>query len=267
MKSKLTITVASILSVLTLVGVGFAAWVISNPNVSADQNGTITAETVSDKSYTLEAVIAEGDKIVFGAPAKMEAKNAWLTADAKTQTEDLSATLTLTLKYKDWNYVPKNFSVTMNAKKDKGADTVFTSLRDGSYSTLTGTLEGKNFIANPKISYSKTNTADVVTAEVVMNGTATEISKDYFNQNASNPDGESDEKTATLVITITFGWGTYFTVDGSVVNPYTFYNGKDYGKEIGSEANTVLTAISNLSNVSYTVTIRGTTNTPNVSGK
>ena len=80
MKSKLTITVASILSVLTLVGVGFAAWVISNPSVSADQNGTITAETVSDKSYTLEAVIAEGDKIVFGAPAKMEAKNAWLTA-------------------------------------------------------------------------------------------------------------------------------------------------------------------------------------------
>ena len=258
MKSKLTITVASILSVLTLVGVGFAAWVIMNPSVSADQNGTITAETVSDKSYTLEAKI-DGGEIVFGAPENMNADKPWLTATG-TQKEDLSATLTLTLKYKDWNYLPKNFSVTMNAKKDNGADTVFTSLRDGSYSTLTGTLEGKNFIANPKISYSKTNTADVVTAEVVMNGTATEISKDYFSQNASNPDGESDEKTATLVITITFGWGTYFTVDGSVVNPYTFYNGKDYGKEIGSEANTVLTAISNLSNVSYTVTISGTTN-------
>lgn len=264
MKSKLTITVASILSVLTLVGVGFAAWVISNPSVSADQNGTITAETVSDKSYTLEATFPADEKIVFGKPATMNAQNPWLTADSAAQTEDLSATLTLTLKYKDWNYVPNNFSVTMNAKKDNGADTVFTSLRDGSYSTLTGTLEGKNFIANPKISYSKTNTADVVTAEVVMNGTAIEISKDYFSKNASNPNGESEEKTATLVITITFGWGTYFTVDDSVVNPYTFYNKKTYSKADGAEANTVLTAISNLSNVSYTVTINGTTN---VSGK
>lgn len=254
MKSKLTITVASILSVLTLVGVGFAAWVISNPSVSADQNGTITAETVSDKSYTLEAVIAEGDKIVFGAPAKMEAKNAWLTASTGTQTEDLSATLTLTLKYKDWNYVPLNFSVTMKSKKGGVDDnTVFTGLVS-------------TYITNPKISYSKDTKTN--TAEVAMNGAATEISREAFSQNASNPQGESDEKTATLVVTITFGWGDHFKVGAENVNPYVFYNqeGKTYEAN-HADANTALTAISGLKDVSYTVTISGTTNTPNVSGK
>lgn len=265
MKSKLTITVASILSVLTLVGVGFAAWIISNPSVSADQNGTITAETVSDKSYTLDAVIAADDKIVFGAPTTMNADKPWLTAGAGTQTEDLSATLKLTLKYKDWNYVPVNFSVTMKSKKGEANDTVFTSLRDGSYSTLTGTLKGKNFIANPTISYR--SGSDTITKDVKMNGTADDVTipKTAFpNYDDTNT---TDEKTATLEITIKFGWGTYFTVDGSVVNPYTFYNGKDYSKENGVEANTVLTAISGLKDVSYTVTISGTTNTPNVSGK
>ena len=252
MKSKLTITVASILSVLTLVGVGFAAWVISNPSVSANKDGTITAETVSDKSYTLEAKI-DGGEIVFGAPAKMEAKNAWLTASTGTQTEDLSATLTLTLKYKDWNYVPLNFSVTMKSKKGEADDTVFTGLVS-------------TYITNPKISYSKdgkTNTADVA-----MNGAATEISREAFSQNASNPQGESDEKTATLVVTITFGWGDHFKVGAENVNPYVFYNqeGKTYEAN-HADANTALTAISGLKDVSYTVTISGTTNTPNVSGK
>lgn len=254
MKSKLTITVASILSVLTLVGVGFAAWVISNPSVSADQNGTITAETVSDKSYTLDAVIAADDKIVFGAPAKMEAKNAWLTASTGTQTEDLSATLTLTLKYKDWNYVPLNFSVTMKSKKGGENDTVF------------GDLVSKNYITNPKISYP--SGSETITKDVKMNGTADDvitIPNTAFT--GINNEVTDTVKEATLEITIKFGWGTYFTVDGSVVNPYTFYNGKDYSNENGVEANTVLTAISGLKDVSYTVTISGTTNTPNVSGK
>lgn len=251
MKSKLTITVASILSVLTLVGVGFAAWIISNPSVSADQNGTITAETVSDKSYTLDAVIAADEKIVFGAPENMSADKPWLTADAGTQTEDLSATLTLTLKYKDWNYVPLNFSVTMKSKKGEANDTVF------------GDLVSKNYITNPKISYPSGST-DTITNDVEMNGATSTVTIPKTAFPGYDDKDITKEKDVTLVITITFGWGSYFTVDGSVVNPYTFYNKKTYDKVIGTEANTVLTAISGLKDVSYTVTISGTTN---VSGK
>lgn len=254
MKSKLTITVASILSVLTLVGVGFAAWVISNPNVSADQTGTITAETVSDKSYTLEAVIAADDKIVFGAPAKMEAKNAWLTADTETQKEDLSATLTLTLKYKDWNYVPLNFSVTMKSKKGEANDTVF------------GDLVSKNYITNPKISYP--SGSETITKDVKMNGTTPDVTIPKTVFTGINNEVTDTVKEATLKITITFGWGDHFKVGTENVNPYVFYNqeGKTYEAN-HADANTALTAISGLKDVSYTVTISGTTNTPNVSGK
>ena len=250
MKSKLTISIASILSVLVLVGVGFAAWVIINPNVKKEAESTITAETVTDKSYTLDAQI-KGGEIVFGAPETTIA-GAWLTNPTK---EDLTAKLTLTLNYKDWSVIPNEFSVTMKTKKGEANDTVFNSLRDGTDSALTGTLANKNFIANPTITYGST------TATVTMNGAAVKIAKTAFpDYNATDT---TTDKTVTLDITITFGWGTYFTVEKSVVNPYVFYNGKDYEKT-REEANTVINAIAQLNTVKYVVTIDGTTN---VNGK
>ena len=252
MKSKLTISIASILSVLVLVGVGFAAWVIINPKVNKEVDGTITAETVTDKSYTLEAAFAADEKIVFGAPETTIA-GAWLTNPTK---EDLKAELTLTLNYKDWSVIPNEFSVTMKTKKGEAADTVFDSLRDGTDPDLTGTLAKKNFIADPKITYGSTTT------DVAMNGEAVKIAKTAFpNYNETET---TTEKTVKLDITITFGWGTYFTVENTgVVNPYIFYNGKNY-ETARVEANTVINAIAKLKDVKYVVTIDGTTN---VNGK
>lgn len=251
MKSKLTISIASILSVLVLVGVGFAAWVIINPNVNKEVDSTITAETVTDKSYTLDAQITGGE-IVFGAPETTIA-GAWLTNPTK---EDLKAELTLTLNYKDWSVIPNEFSVTMKTKKGEAADTVFDSLRDGTDPDLTGTLAKKNFIADPKITYGSTTT------DVAMNGEAVKIAKTAFpNYNETET---TTEKTVKLDITITFGWGTYFTVENTgVVNPYIFYNGKNY-ETARVEANTVINAIAKLKDVKYVVTIDGTTN---VNGK
>lgn len=254
MKSKLTISIASILSVLVLVGVGFAAWVIINPNVKKDAAGNITAETVTDKSYTLDAQITGGE-IVFGAPETMDNSKAWFTADDKTAKEDLTAKLTLKLNYKAWSVIPNEFSVTMKTKKGEADDTVFNSLRNGTDSALTGTLANNNFIADPKITYGST------TATVTMNGDAVKIAKTAFpDYNATDT---TTDKTVTLDITITFGWGTYFTVENTVVNPYVFYNGKDYEKT-REEANTVINAIAKLNTVKYVVTIDGTTN---VNGK
>ena len=251
MKSKLTISIASILSVLVLVGVGFAAWVIINPNVNKEAESTITAETVTDKSYTLEAAFAADEKIVFGAPETTIA-GAWLTNPTK---EDLTAKLTLTLNYKDWSVIPNEFSVTMKTKKGEANDTVFNSLRDGTDSALTGTLANKNFIADPTITYGST------TATVTMNGAAVKIAKTAFpDYNATDT---TTDKKVTLDITITFGWGTYFTVENTVVNPYVFYNGKNY-EATRVEANTVINAIAQLNTVKYVVTIDGTTN---VNGK
>ena len=255
MKSKLTITVASILSVLVLVGVGFAAWVISNPGVNREAESSITAETVTDKSYTLEATFASGEKIVFGAPETMNTAGAWLTADG-TAREDLTATLTLTLKYKDWNYVPTEFSVTMNAKNGENNDTVFTSLREGSAADISG----KKLVIDPNISYkdASNNNTGITPATVEMNGgdtKAVKVKKGAFVR-------DTDQTTATLEITITFGWGEYFKVDDANVNPYVYYSQKDKDYETyHDEANKVLTALHGLNDVKYVVTIKGTTNT------
>lgn len=230
MKSKLTISIASILSVLVLVGVGFAAWVIINPNVNKEAESTITAETVTDKSYTLEAAFAADEKIVFGAPETTIA-GAWLTNPTK---EDLTAELTLTLTYNDWNVVPDNFNITMATT---GENSVFNELREGVKTE--GQAKGFQIIANPTISYG-----DKLNEVIVMNGAASTIAKTAFKQAKSG-------NTATLIITITFKWGT----NG---NPYTYYNGKDYAK-FREEANAVLTELYRLNTETYKVTISGDT--------
>lgn len=229
MKSKLTISIASILSVLVLVGVGFAAWVIINPNVNKEAESTITAETVTDKSYTLDAQITGGE-IVFGAPETTIA-GAWLTNPTK---EDLKAELTLTLTYNDWSVVPDNFNITM-ATTDKNS--VFNELREGVKTE--GKAKGFKIIANPTISYGET-----LDKEIVMNGAASTIAKEDFKKAESG-------NTATLIINITFKWGT----NG---NPYTYYNGQDYATH-REEANAVLTELYRLNTEKYKVTISGDT--------
>ena len=229
MKSKLTISIASILSVLVLVGVGFAAWVIINPNVNKEVGSTITAETVTDKSYTLDAQITGGE-IVFGAPEATIA-GAWLTNPTK---EDLKAELTLTLTYNDWNVIPDDFNITMATT---GENSVFNELREGVKTE--GRAKGFKIIANPTVSYG-----EKLNEEIVMNGAASTIPKTAFKKAESG-------NTATLIITITFKWGT----NG---NPYTYYNGKDYAT-YREEANAVLTELYRLNTENYKVTISGDT--------
>ena len=229
MKSKLTISIASILSVLVLVGVGFAAWVIINPNVKKEVGSTITAETVTDKSYTLDAQITGGE-IVFGAPEETIA-GAWLTNPTK---EDLKAELTLTLTYNDWNVIPDDFNISMATT---GKNSVFNELREGVKTE--GRAKGFKIIANPTVSYG-----EKLNEEIVMNGAASTIAKTAFKKAESG-------NTATLIITITFKWGT----NG---NPYTYYNGKDYAT-YREEANAVLTELYRLNTEQYKVTISGNT--------
>ena len=165
----------------------------------------------------------------------------------------MTATLKLTLKYKDWNVVPTEFSISMKTKKGEVADTVFTSLRDGEETTL----KGKKIIIDPTISYKDaSNENKVVTpVSVKINGADTDVAKVKKEAFVVN----SDENTAILEITITFGWGEAFGGN----NPYTYYNALGYEAN-HAEANTVLTALANLKDVKYVVTISGTTN---VSGK
>lgn len=241
MKKKLTITIASILSVIVIIGVGFAAWVITNPNVSTSQDGTISVETVTDKSYTLTATIS-GEAISFGSPKTpdAEATKGWLVNEAKA--ENLTATLTLTLNYNKLADVGE-ITFKMETLKGSDADSTFESLVTGGY------------IVNPTISYKATNAetyTDITAADKTV-FTGLTVPKKAFNETTA-PTG-SAMGVATATIKITFGWGTKFGSE----NPYNYYNKRDYSTDLAKEANDNLTKLYELNGVNYKVTVTGTT--------
>ena len=236
MKSKLTISIASILSVLVLVGVGFAAWVIINPNVQANTDGTIQVDSVTDNSYDIKAEFvktsdATNGTIVFGKKDDPSITKPWLTNADKV--ENLTATLTLTaqnFKADSWTEISKKtLTVSMQTIKGKADDNGFSTLVTSGYIAYP-TLSGAG-------SVSKTLTAWTDTVEIP-------LEKFSHVENAT---------TATYELTIEFAWGSKFTS----VNPYTYYNNQTYDTKIAKEASDALTAIHEaLNGVSYKVSIK-----------
>lgn len=242
MKKKLTITIASILSVIVIIGVGFAAWVITNPKVEDTADGSISVETVTDKSYTLTATIS-GEAISFGAPAEMNTANAWLKADKDAKTENLEATLTLTLNYNNFADVGE-ITFKMETLKGSDPDSTFAHLVDG------------NYIVNPTISYKATDaeTYTAITAEGNTVFTGLTVPKKAFKETTA-PNG-SAMGVATATIKITFGWGSVF----GNTNPYTYFNGGSHSYDTDYEtAKNALTELAKLNGVNYKVTVTGTT--------
>lgn len=239
MKKKLTITIASILSVIVIIGVGFAAWVITNPEVKAESNGSISVETVTDKSYSLDSGAVTG-KIKFGAPQKTS--TGWLSYDSD-EVGNLTATFTLKLKWSDATIIP-DLNLKMEALKDGSGENkvptdVFATLKDGE----------KALLANPTISYDSATATTPVT--VTMNREGVTIPKSAFGITESTTGAGEKE----ITVTIKFGWGEFFGNQ----NPYDYYLNKDY-KSYKEEASRVLNSIkTNLTGVSYKVIVTGTT--------
>lgn len=247
MKSKLTISIASILSVLVLVGVGFAAWVIINPNVGTHADGNIEVDTVTDNSYDIKAEFLKtsdtaNGTIVFGKKIP-ESYNRpiWLTNNNEKE-EKLTATLTLTaqnFKADSWTEISKKtLTVSMESLKSSADDTGFAGLATGD----------KKYIKFPVITGTGITASKADAAQ--WSDVTVQIPLEQFKYTKG-------ETTATYELTITFSWGEYFTDKGSIVNPYVFYNNKDYSTKNATLANTDLTAIHDaLNGVSYKVSIK-----------
>ena len=247
MKSKLTISIASILSVLVLVGVGFAAWVIINPSVNKEAPGNIEVEEVQDLSYSLNAEMT--GNIVFGA-TEAETTYKWLTTKSGTP-ESLTATLKLTVNYKEngWDVLPQKFSFNIETTNDN--DKVFNALRDATI-IADKVTSGKHILANPTIKYTKANESTETTATLEMNSTTTvDIDRAAFVK-------DDTAHTATLTVKIVFGWGSDLTGK----NPYEYYNAKEYSDTLAAEAAGVLKDLYQLKNVGYKVTVYGNTTLP-----
>lgn len=242
MKKKFSLTLISILSVVVLVGVGFAAWIITTPNVEKKQTGTITASGVTDARYELTATITNGS-IVFGKPRGYSDNNSdWFKPGKDVGDENLTATLTLTLTKPDDTalekevfdkYLPDTFTFTMNATKADAVD-----------NTSFGAEVTAGRIKYPTISYTASGATSATTENVTF-GTPIEIAKSAFTKGT---DGKY-----TLTITITFAWGN----DG---NPYTHFHGKTQTPELVTKALGYNDMKTNLEGVGYEVTIASKAN-------
>lgn len=248
MKKKFSLTLISILSVVVLVGVGFAAWIITTPNVDAQKTGTITASGVTDARYKLTAAITN-ESIVFGKPSGYKGNNSdWFKPGRDVGDENLTATLTLTLTDPKGNaldetvfnkYLPDTFTFTMNATKPgSGEETTVGANDDFNHAV------SKNHVKNPTISYGAVS--DTVTL-----GTAINIAKDAFTKGADNK--------YTLTITITFAWGTAFT-DGTHANPYDYFNSLGYSDTNAGKALELNDMQGKINGISYEVTIASKAN-------
>lgn len=254
MKKKLSLTLISILSVVVLVGVGFAAWIITTPNVKEQQTGTITASGVTDARYKLTATITK-ESIVFGKPSSYSDNNSdWFKPGSDVGKENLTATLTLTLTDPDgnaWddetvfdNYLPNMFTFTMDVKKAAGEGSSVDAKDDFNQAV------SQKYVENPTISYTASGEATATTADVTL-GTDIEIKKSAFTKGADNK--------YTLTITITFAWGTAFT-DGTHANPYDYFNNLPYDDVNAKKALELNDMQGKINGISYEVTIASKAN-------
>ena len=228
-KTKLTIAVASVLSVATLAGTGYAGWVISK-QVSKDTTGNVQVYDVVDHGVTRSDLEFEGDKnnIIWGKPADYTTKASdWLTPGSDVEDQYLNPIIKFTVsnndtKLTDIKYKPSvTATITINDNSDHGYQTALT----------TGYIDG--YVINSE-------------------GVAIDANDIVVNQNNTNK--YSYDCTLTLSA---FKWGNHF--EGNV-NPYTFYNSKTLTDQNAIDAayldaKTALEAISKLKDVSFKVTI------------
>ena len=212
MKRRSVIMIIMTFMLLTLVGVGFATWIITAPTTDGEATGNIKVETVqSQKAWQFDAKWVKSPtdltettaEIVFGTKSSDSIKQAWLTNE-KIKDENLTAYLYVIAN------VDKNIGVNV-------ADNDIANVDLKAVVTKTSV---------PAEGETSTTTEEVVDLEGYLEGVATV---------SITVDGNVITKLTAkqlregVVLTITFGWD-YKDKEGNPVseNPYTYFNGKKY---------------------------------------
>ena len=228
-KTKLTIAVASVLSVAALAGTGYAGWVISK-KVSKDTTGNVKVYDVVDHGVTRSDLAFKDDKnsIVWGKPADYTGKDSdWLTPGSDVDDQYLNPIITFTVSNNDQTLTEIKYKPSVTA-------------------TIT-------IIDNADQGYQKALTAEYIDGyQIDTDGVAIDATDIVVKQNNTNK--YSYDCTLTLSA---FKWGNHFENN---VNPYTFYNKKTLTNQdeidaAYSDAKTALEAISKLKGVTFKVTI------------
>lgn len=225
-RRSLTLTIC-ILAVLALASIGFASWIITNPNVGDYEDGTIVVDDVVSEEFIIEATWAtEGDNTIkFGVPSDYDAQPSdWLTNNSDN-IENLEAELIIAVTATDGNQLESALTKSPLAV------------------TLTGLL-GDTELSNEDLNQKFTD-AGLATPVILVKNSEGKYVKfdgkiDYADLNSSNQ----------CELKIVFSWGT----NG---NPYTYYNDLEYNKENRDAAETFLKGVyTALNGLSYKITIK-----------
>ena len=199
-RRNLTLSIC-ILAVLALISVGFASWIITNPNSGTEAPGTIVVDDVTSEVFSITPTwdATSNGKIVFGKPVDyVEKETDWLTSDS-TEKENLEALtetpINVSLKVVD-------NSIVSDKEEDK---------------ELSETAAEKLFS-------DLTLPAPVITIKTGVDGEG----NDVFSAFDGTIDFEDLDENAKCVLKVSFAWGT---ATGSK-NPYVYYNAIKFGTDL-----------------------------------
>lgn len=220
-KNKLTIAVASVLSVVALAGTGYAGWVISK-DASSNTQGNVTVYDVTDKTVTISDVTltAKKDSIVWGKATAAEEGDGslqyhWFNASSDMSDEFFTPEVTFKVKNNSTNDSAKPTITATIEVKDNEVER--TDHSKGAYAYCLS----KNYITGPAIGEKRE-----ITIPTDTNFLKADVSK-------------VNEFSGTLSVqSRLFGWGSHFETGFNeakkIVNPYIFYNSHDHQEEIES---------------------------------
>ncbi len=225
---KILIPIIAILVLASVVGIGFAAWLIVNPVNETVDGGSFVADEVKDYTYT--ATAAASGNITFGKAAAPAGTNyGWLSA-TDVPPDALTAKITVTL-------TPTVSGTTAEQMLNGNKLKVAVSYKGVEAGAFNSAVTAK-YLANPTLKVGGT-TKNLAEAEAWgADNLFVELTAENFTAAASN--------TYTAEITITFAWG-------EKGNPYTYFNGLPYSKDNATAASAMLSAVRKLNDGKYQI--------------
>lgn len=244
-KTKLTVAIASVLSVVALAGTGYAGWVISQ-NAEDKANGNVLVYKVKNNAVdmTQPQFVGENSSIIWGKDSNAtKTDTSWFswTDDGETNTR------------KEQFFTPSViFEIRNKDTEDSTQPIVEATLTvkdvNSKYETCRDT---KNLIHGPKA-----GEAQKFDAQNSATGLKTTITQ------KTETDKQNTFDVTLSVGSDIFGWGSHFAVDGANKNPAYFYNAHNATDKIGEtektyfdDANESMTAIYGLTGVTFEINI------------
>ncbi len=237
-KFSLGMKIASILSCIALVSVGFASWWIIKPVEDKTVDGSFTVYSVSEKEVVISEPTFTGNANIIFGKLSGETENDWLYPNG-VDDQNLSATFSFDLEVKE------NGGTKDDIKINSLVQTVTIELVPTDATNMKNAIDA-GYIKDFKVTYAGNDyTYSTDTGKIVIS-----IEAKDFNTTKQEFSG----------ITVSFDWGSTF----GNTNPYLYYNNLEYAEKIGSQeahdhAFEHLGKLNTyLGNMSYNVTISAT---------